>query len=468
MSAKGRQPFRLILASNRGPYRLQITKQGIKREKAVGGLVSSILPMMEKFGGVWLAAGDPPGRYSNAPGRPPFDLRYIQLTAEQIQGYYHGLANGALWPLCHYFLERAQYIQEQWEIYEQVNRQFAQAVLEEAREEDVIWVQDYQLARVPCILREARPTARIAFFWHIPFPAPEVFRTLPWRSPLIRSLLACDLIGFHIPAYAENFIRTAVALFGVQVEDGVVQYKGHATQVLARPIGIDYEVIERWARLKRTEQRVSQLRANLREQTVILGVERMDYTKGILERLRAMERLLELKPELHGTVTLIQIVTPSRQGVAAYRRSKREIDEMVGRINGRFSDGIWVPIRYLYRSFSLAELMAYYRAADVALVTPLRDGLNLVAKEYVAARIHADGVLILSEFAGVAEQLQEALIVNPYNLEELAGALAQALAMRQEEQHVRMVAMQARIKQQDITWWADEFLQRMNQISQPV
>ncbi len=328
----------------------------------------------------------------------------------------------------------------------------------------MIWVQDYQLALVPCFIRQERPGARIAFFWHIPFPSPEVFLTLPWREQLIDSLLACDLIGFHIPAYTENFIQTAVALFGAEASGSTICYKGRTVRILARPIGIDYQELACGAQSKRTERRVSELRESLSGQTIILGVERMDYTKGILERLRAFERLLEQKPELRGTVTFIQLVTPSRELVEAYRDIKRELDEMVGRINGKFSDGIWMPIRYQYHSFSPTELIAYYRAADVALVTPLRDGLNLIAKEYVATRIHGDGVLILSEFAGVAQQLREALIVNPYNLEGMASALAQALAMSKEEQRARMEAMQARIQQQDITWWANEFLQRMSQI----
>ncbi len=458
-------PFRLIVVSNRGPYNLQETKQGIKREKSIGGLVSSILPMMEKFGGVWIAAGEPAGRYTIAPAHPRFELYHLHLTPEQIRGYYHGLSNSALWPLCHYFLGQAVYDREQWEIYRQVNQHFAQAALQEARDDDLIWVQDYHLALVPQFLRQARPAARIAHFWHIPFPPQEVFRTLPWRRLLLEGLLSSDVIGFHIPEYAENFLETAQELLGAQVEDGALLYNGWRTQVLARPIGIDYETIDRIARSPTTERRVGQLRALWSGQNIILGVERLDYTKGILERLRALELLLEHRPDLHGRVALIQIVTPSREKVGAYRRNKREIDETVGRINGRFSDGIWVPIHYLYRSYSLSQLIAYYRVADIALVTPLRDGLNLVAKEYVAARVQADGLLVLSEFAGAARQLSGALIVNPYNIEAMAETLAQGLAMSKEEQCARMQAMQARIKEQDVSWWANEFLERMKQIN---
>jgi trehalose 6-phosphate synthase len=308
---------------------------------------------------------------------------------------------------------------------------------------------------------------RIAFFWHIPFPSVEVFRTLPWRRPFLESLLACDWVGFHIPEYSKNFMAVVHDVLSADIEDEFVYYAGRTTRVLSRPIGIDDAAVSRQARSRHTEERVERLRQTLKEETLILGVERMDYTKGILERLRAMERLLELKPELHGRVSLIQVVTPSRWKVEAYRQKKREIDEIIGRINGRFSDGIWMPIRYLYRSFSSAELAAYYRAADIALVTPLRDGLNLVAKEYVASRVEADGVLILSEFAGAAYQLPEALLVNPYSTEDMVAALVQALEMSKEEQRQRMQAMQERIKTQNITWWAKEFLDRMTSLIGP-
>jgi trehalose 6-phosphate synthase/phosphatase len=452
---------RLVVVSNRGPYRLHVTKQRLRREKTIGGLVTSVLPMLEKLGGVWIAWGEPEGRHSNAPGRPPFTLRHIRLTPEQVQGYYYGVSNSALWPLCHSFLGRVHYDNAEWQVYDQVNRLFAQAALEEANDDDLIWVHDYHLARVPYYVRQARPSARIAFFWHIPFPASELFRTLPWRREILESLLSCDLFGVHIPEYADDFMESAVKVLGAHIEPDLVRYAGRTTHVLARPIGIDYDAVAGQACSVRIERRVRNIHEMLRDQALVLGVERMDYTKGIAERLRAMECLLEQHAELHGRVTLVQIVTPSRMDVEAYRQKKREIDELVGRINGRFSDGIWIPVRYLYRSFSLAELIAYYRAADVALVTPLRDGLNLVAKEYVASRIHQDGVLILSEFAGASHQLPEALLVNPYSTEDMAAALVQALQTPKEEQRERMQVMQSRIKEQDIAWWANEFLNQI-------
>jgi len=459
-------PFRLIVVTNRGPYRLAETKQGLRLEKTVGGLTTALLPLLEKTGGLWIASGEPPGQHANASGHLHFDLRYIELTSEETENYYYGFSNNALWPLCHYFLGRVEFRLDQWGVYEQVNQKFAQATLEEAQPTDVIWVHDYHLARVPLYLRQARPSARLAFFWHIPFPSPEIFRALPWRKEILISLLACDLVGFHIPEYAENFGAAAIELLGATVEGDEIRYAGHITRVIARPIGIDYAAVEKEARSRRADRRAKQLRETIRGQMVIVGVERMDYTKGVLERLRGMERLLELKPEWHGKVSLIQIVTPSREGVDAYREKKREIDEIVGRVNGRFSSDVWTPIHYAYRAFSPAQLIVYYRAADIALVTPLRDGLNLVAKEYVASRVHQDGVLILSEFAGVRFQLPDALMVNPYSVDDMANVLEQALQMPKEEQRRRMQAMQARIKTEDLSWWAKEFLDRMSTISQ--
>ncbi len=247
-------------------------------------------------------------------------------------------------------------------------------------------------------------------------------------------------------------------LLGARAEGDFLHYAGLTTRVIARPIGIDYAEIDRIARLPRTEARVQTLRHALVEDTLIIGVERMDYTKGIVERLRGLEHFLEHQPEWRGKFSLIQIVTPSREGVEAYRRKKREIDEMVGRVNGRFSDGIWIPIRYQHRSYSPVELVAYYRAADIALVTPLRDGLNLIAKEYVASRINEDGAIILSEFAGVANQLPEAIITNPYSQEDVASAILQALQMPKTEQQERMRTMRSRVATQDVTWWIKEFL----------
>ena len=449
---------RLILVSHRGPYKLRPTPEGIKRERTIGGLATALLPLIERIGGVWITSGEPAGRYRMPTRKPIFELIYLSLTPEQKQKFYYGLSNNALWPLCHSFLGRVHYDMSEWQVYEQVNAEFAKAAVREAKEQDTYWVQDYQMARAPFFIREKNPAAQILFFWHIPFPPVEIFRTLPWRRLVLEGLLSSNLIGFHTSEYSKNFIEAAVDLLGARAEGDFIYYAGMRTKVQTRPIGIDFEAIDSIARSSQTEARIQKLTGALRDDTLIIGVERMDYTKGIVERLRGVEYLLEQQPEWRGKFSLIQIVTPSRDGVESYRQKKREIDEMVGRVNGRFSDGIWIPVRYQYRSFPPAELIAYYRAADIALVTPLRDGLNLVAKEYVAARIHEDGVVVLSEFAGVANQLPEAIITNPYSQEDLAGAIDRALRMPKTDQIKRMKAMRERVKTQDIRWWVDGFI----------
>jgi trehalose 6-phosphate synthase/phosphatase len=455
---------KLIVVSNRGPYKLSRTKNGLKRTKTIGGLVTSVLPMMKKYGGVWVAWGEPEGRYPAAAGRPDFTLRYLRLSGEQERGFYWGLSNTALWPLCHSFLGRVRYDAADWNMYEHVNRLFAGETIAEMEEEDLVWIHDYQLSLVPQFLRTARPSARLAFFWHIPFPATEIYRTFPWRAALLKSLLACDLIGFHIPEYRDNFFEAAVEILGAEVDGEFVCYSGRRTRILARPIGIDYLGIERLAQQPRIRERVRELKSGLPRQTILLGVERMDYTKGILERLRAVENLLERKPNYRGAVTLIQIVTPSREFMSAYQQKKREIDEIVGRINGKYSSDLWIPIRYLFRSFSLNNLIAYYCLSDIALITPLRDGLNLVAKEFIASRLNHDGVVILSEFAGVAWQLPEAILVNPYSEEEMSDAIDRAIQLPKDEQQQRMQRMQDRIRAQDFSWWTEEFLRAMEKI----
>lgn len=456
------RPCRFIIVSHRGPYRLRTTPEGVKRERTIGGLATALLPLVEQVGGVWITSGETAGKYDLPPRKPRFELRYLTLTPEQKLKFYYGLSNNALWPLCHSFLGRVHYDVTEWDVYEQVNSEFAQAALAEAAEGDIIWVHDYQMARVPFFIRKESAAARILFFWHIPFPPVEIFRTLPWRKLVLEGLLACDVLGFQIPEYARNFTQAAVDLLGARAEGDLIYYAGSKTHVVARPIGIDFAAVDRIARLPQTETRAQQLRRAAGEVALLIGVERMDYTKGIVERLRGVEYLLERQPEWRGRFSLIQIVTPSRDGLEAYRQKKKEIDETVGRVNGRFSGDVWIPIRYLFRSFSPAELAADHRAADIALVTSLRDGLNLVAKEYVAARIHTDGVVILSEFAGVASQLPEAIITNPYSQEDIASAIEQALQMPAAEQARRMSAMRRRVEEQDIHWWINEFVSLEN------
>ena len=432
----------------------------------VGGLVSALTPVFKAAGrGLWIAWSGSAGRLPHPrvelpPEDPCFTLRLVHLSERDVSGSYYGFSNRGLWPLSHYFVGRCQFRSEQWQSYERVNEIFAAAVLEELRPHDLVWVQDFQLATLPARVRAARPDIPVGLFWHVPFPEPSVFGILPWRRTLLEGMLGSDVIGFHLQSYARNFLACVERFTDAAVDHdrGTVQMDGHEVRVVAWPIGIEADLYESLARRPETELRAGRIRRQLGSAKMILGVDRLDYTKGILERLHGFERLLEHSPAFRGQVTFFQIAVPSRERVEEYRRMKREIDEAVGRISGRFTTGGWVPIRYVYQSMAPPELTAHYVAADLALVTPLRDGMNLVAKEYVASRVHDDGTLILSEFAGAAEDLPEAVRVNPYNMDDVAEQIRHALTMPLEEIRQRMTALRARVKVHDIRWWLRGFL----------
>lgn len=411
--------------------------------------------MLRRRGGTWV--GWPGGRLEpgedfTAPG-DPYRIRAVQLSDGEIGRYYHGFSNRTLWPLFHCFTERARFDRRDWETYDRVNHRFAEAA-SEAEAGGLVWVHDYQLMRVPLHLRRLEPAARIAFFLHIPFPPLDVFRILPWYREILHGLLAADLVGFHVRGYARNFLDCVERLLGVRVDhrSGLVQQGERTVQVGHFPLGIDFEWFE-----ERT--RAAAETSSGRAEKVVLGVDRLDYTKGIPQRLRAFERLLELHPEHREHVVLVQLAVPSRGQVAEYQALKREIDEVVGRINGRFATDRWSPIRYLYRSLPQERLTALYRDADVALVTPLRDGMNLVAKEFVACQVGDPGVLILSRIAGAAETMHEALLTNPYNVDSVAAALHRALTMSEPERRSRMLALRGRERKQNVFVWVDAFLE---------
>jgi trehalose 6-phosphate synthase/phosphatase len=353
----------------------------------------------------------------------------------------------------HCFPERTRFDRRDWDTYDQVNRRFAEATAQERHGTDLIWVHDYHLMRTPIHLRRLAQDARIAFFMHIPFPPYDIFRLIPWHRELLNGMLASDVIGFHVRAYAENFLDCVERLLPARVEAqwGLVEHGERTVQVGAFPLGIDFELFDLRAR--------NVLRQPRREGKVVLGVDRLDYTKGIPQRIRAFERLLELHLEHREKVMLLQIAVPSRFQVAEYQDLKSEIDELVGRVNGRFATETWSPIRYLYRSVSPERLSALYRDANVALVTPLRDGMNLVAKEYVASQVDDPGVLILSRLAGAAETMREAILVNPYNLDGTADALHRALTMDEPERRSRMVALRGRERRYNLDSWCREVLE---------
>ncbi len=458
---------RLVLLSNREPFTKKKSKDGEERwvQKA-GGLVSALTPVMTQADGVWVAWAPDAGEASRAMvpggGEPSFLLRSVPLSQSEVRRYYQGFANRALWPLCHYLLDRCDFQEQDWEVYRRVNARFADAVAEESREGDLVWIQDYHFCLAPRMVRERRrDRGAIAYFHHVPFPAAQVFRVLPWREDVLLGLLGADLVGFHSKNYAKNFMTSCADILGAQVDEasGQVLWQGRSTQVGWFPIGIDVDTHEAIARSPEVESQVTEIRKKVSGEKIILGVDRLDYTKGILERLYAFERLLERNPSYRGEVSFVQIAVPSRTAVEDYRNLKRKVDETVGRINGQYSRLGWTPVSYQYRGLPKEELIAQYRAADVALVTPLRDGMNLVAKEYVACRVEDDGVLVLSEFTGAAEELgRDSVLVNPYNINDVANALDFALKMHPDEQRARMRRLRSRVALRDIDWWLDESL----------
>ncbi|GBD11090.1 Trehalose-6-phosphate synthase [bacterium HR23] len=452
---------RLLVVSNRAPYTLT---PGGKPVRHVGGLVSALEPVLRERGGVWVAAGSEGNTlgplHKTPAGGPSLTLLSVPLSEEDVQGYYHGFANRTLWPLCHFFLGRTAFEQDYWRAYNRVNRKFAQAILAEGKEGDTVWVHDYHLALVPSLLRKEGFAQPIGFFWHIPFPPAELWEALPWARDLLEGMLGADLIGFHTPAYVANFLDAVEqsTSFGVERSSGVVHLPGRRAQVVALPVGVDTPFYHQAGSHPATLARAKRLRQTLRASQVILAVDRLDYTKGLPQRLRTIEHLLERHPRYRGRIAFVQIAVPSRSQAEEYRRFKREVDELVGSINGRFARAGWFPIHYFYRSFTPHDLAVYYRAADIALVTPLRDGLNLVAGEYVAANSGGEGVLILSQFAGIATYLPDAFIVNPYDYEQCAEVLHQALSMSKEERALHIRRLQAWLTQWDVHRWASTFL----------
>jgi len=446
----------LMVVSNRLPISLRRSDDRLEVERSAGGLVSALDPALRRMGGTWI--GWPGMRLRNDETLPPLDSGYrispVHLADIEVRRYYHGLSNRTLWPLFHSFPERTRFDRRDWEVYERVNQRFAELTVEEAQDGQLIWVHDYHLIRVAHFIRRDFPDARIVFFLHIPFPSYDIYRILPWYREILMGLMACDLVGFHSPGYVSNFLDCADRLLGARVDRDarLVEFGARTIRADAFPLGIDFEAQEQRAREAPggSEQEGQQ---------IILGVDRLDYTKGIPERILAFERLLEVYPEHRERATLVQLAVPSRDQVAEYRALKREIDELVGRVNGRFATSHWSPIRYLYRSLPQDELAGLYRDADVALVTPLRDGMNLVAKEFVASQTGDPGVLVLSRLAGAAEHMHEALRVNPYNIDSVAENLHRALTMDADERADRMRALQLRERRDDLRGWLDGFME---------
>jgi alpha,alpha-trehalose-phosphate synthase [UDP-forming] len=473
----------LFVVSNREPY-MHVFSNGnsgaIQVMVPASGLVTALEPVLLASNGTWIANGsgnadrevvDARDRLRVPPDHPAYTLRRVWLSAEEEKGYYEGFANEGLWPLCHIAHTRPIFRPEDWLCYQEVNRRFADSVLEEMEgiESPIVLAQDYHFALLPRMIKEARPDARVAIFWHIPWPNPEVFGICPWARELIDGLLGADLIGFHIQSHCNNFLscvdRSVEALTAWDRFE--VNRQGHLTRVRPYPISVSFQENGHSEEFNRSiGEQVSAICNDLNIHATLLGVgvDRVDYTKGILERFRGIERFLELNPAYQRRFTFIQIAAPSRTAIDRYQKLLDEVTAEAARINARFQAGRWAPIVLLKKHHSHEEIARFYRAASVCLVTALHDGMNLVAKEFVAARDDDRGVLVLSTFAGAALELSDALLVNPYDVQQVAGAIHRALEMPSEEQAVRMQHMRANVRENNIYRWAANLLSDLTEI----
>ncbi|MGA2252095.1 alpha,alpha-trehalose-phosphate synthase (UDP-forming), partial [Terracidiphilus sp.] len=467
----GKDVGRIFAVSNREPY--MHVRQGKETVCVVppSGLVTAIEPVLRACNGVWVASGsgsedratvDEFDRLRVPPDDPRYTLRRVWLTPEEESHYYDGFANEGLWPLCHIAHTRPIFRAADWEAYQEVNRKFADALLREMEgsEAPFVFVQDYHFALLPRMIKNARPDARVAIFWHIPWPNPEAFGICPWQADLIDGLLGADLIGFHIPLHCNNFLDTVDRVLESRTdrEHMTARRGGHVTTVRAYPISVAFDGSN--SDRATAGPSLDELLRPLGTQTerVILGVDRMDYTKGIVERLMAFERLLEEHPWHRERVTMVQIAAPSRTRIPSYIELTHQVESRVAEINSRFGTQNWKPVVLIARQCSHEEVSQWYRVADLCLVTSLHDGMNLVAKEYIAARVDEDGVLVLSKFTGAAVELRDALIVNPYDIDGVAEAMHRGLEMEYIERRQRMTRMRRHVMEHNVYRWAASVL----------
>ncbi|MCR3747493.1 alpha,alpha-trehalose-phosphate synthase (UDP-forming) [Lentzea californiensis] len=468
----GENGAEFVVVANRLPVDLERLRDGTERWKhSPGGLVSALEPFLRSHSGAWVGW---PG-VADAEVAPFEDdgllLHPVELSSKEVEDYYEGFSNGTLWPLYHDVVAQPAFHRHWWNTYVKVNQRFADATAKVAAQGATVWVQDYQLQLVPAMLREQRPDLKIGFFLHIPFPPVELFMQLPWRTEIIRGLLGADLVGFHRPGGAQNFLWLARRLVGlepsrgtvgVRTRPGVVQVGDRTVRVGAFPISIDSAGLDAVARRKDTQARARQIREDLgNPKRILLGVDRLDYTKGIDVRIRALYELIadgRVDPE---DVAMIQLATPSRERVDHYKTMRQDIEQSVGRINGEFGRVGKPVVHYLHQSVNREELVAFMSAADVMVVTPVRDGMNLVCKEYVACRYDLGGALVLSEFAGAAAELTSAFLVNPHDLDGVKNALQAALDIDPAEGRRRMRALRRQVLTHDVDRWARSFLEAL-------
>jgi len=463
-----------IIISNRLPIQLQIGNGTIKAIPSVGGLATGMKSVHSGGDSLWI------GWSGLTDEEIPKELitkidkalakhgsSKVNLSEEEVNGFYFGFSNRAIWPLFHYFLQYAEFELDHWLTYRSVNQKFADAIIEKADENDTIWIHDYQLMLVPKMVREKRPNLSIGFFLHIPFPSYEIFRTLPWREEILEGLLGSDLIGFHTYDYERHFLSSVRRLLGKEVSFDDIYVDDRIIKVDSFPMGIDYKKFSEAAKVhhqqSEAQQSDLQRRLDLHKKSspdakLVVSIDRLDYSKGIAKRLHAFKYFLDKYPQYKEKIRLIILAVPSRSNVPQYQLLKREIDELVGRINGELATVSWTPIWYFYRSLPFENLIDLYTSSDIAWLTPIRDGMNLVAKEYIATRTDKTGVLILSEMAGSANEMNEALLINPNNFEQIADTLYKAINMPELEQQRRNTILQRRLSRYNVEKWANDFM----------
>jgi len=454
---------RLFTVSNRLPVQFSKRKGVITYQPSVGGLATGLSSLRKAYDLRWLGwpgliSTDPVEQAGITASLGKLDMTPLFLNKEELELYYEGFSNKTIWPLFHYFTQFVDYDASFWQAYKQVNQRTADAVLAASDPGDLIWIHDYHLMLVPGMIRARRPDAVIGYFLHIPFPSFELFRTLPWREELISGVLGADLVGFHTYDYARHFISASLRLADVEQSLTQLVYGDRIIQVDSFPMGIDFDKFDSARSRSPVMRQVRELEPRLEGRKVILSIDRLDYSKGILQRLMGFRRFLELYPEFHEKTKLLMVLVPSRSQVEAYKDLRTKVNEWVGQINGEFSTIGWSPVSHLYRAYGFDSLAALYQLADVCLVTPFRDGMNLVAKEYIACRADESGVLILSEMAGAAEELREAISINPNDIDDIAAALHTALTMPEEKQKESMHKMRERLKRYDVMRWSDDFI----------
>jgi len=456
---------RLLIVSNRLPVTIQKRGSDLHVTQSVGGLATGLGSIYAKLNAMWLGWPGISGRNLSQPDREKIIriLKDIQcepvfLSDSEFEKYYNGFCNKAIWPLFHYFSHYAEYNPAFWKGYVKVNKKFCDAVCAVAEDGDQLWIHDYQLMLVPGMLREKIPDATIGYFLHIPFPQYELFRLMPWRREILEGLLGADLIGFHTIEYATYFFNCVRRILGYEQEMTWIKAGERQIRVDTFPMGIDYERFSVHENNPDLKKEILRIRHYVTSDKILLSIDRLDYSKGVPLRLKAFDHLLETHPELKEQVTLILVAVPSRIKINQYAELRHEVDQLVGRINGKHATIGWTPVRYLFKSLPFIRLLALYSIADIALVSPVRDGMNLMAKEYLATKSSGDGMLILSEFAGAAKELGEAILVNPNNIAEFSEAIYQGLTLPEPERRTRVKTMQERLRRYDLTRWTNDFL----------